>query len=151
MLAYNWILYYNSHFYLWLKKSRFFSTFSPSTSRSVFWVLTREVYKVSPLDRYHGQTLQQRVRDSNPRSCYTCQFSRLVPSTTRPTLYLRNGRDSNSRPLQWQCSILTNWTTAPNLILTHLKLHHPSLALVNKVLVELVSISYRFFVPFRTS
>ena len=25
----------------------------------------------------------------------------------------RSGRDSNSRPPQWQCGILTNWTTGP--------------------------------------
>lgn len=29
--------------------------------------------------------------------------------------FWRNRRDSNSRPLQWQCSILTNWTTAPKI------------------------------------
>ena len=27
--------------------------------------------------------------------------------------FLRNGRDSNPRPLPWQGSILTNWTTVP--------------------------------------
>ena len=29
------------------------------------------------------------------------------------TLAWRSGRDSNSRPPQWQCGILTNWTTGP--------------------------------------
>ena len=39
---------------------------------------------------------------------------------------VRTRRDSNSRPSAWQADILTNWTTNPCLILTHLKLHHPS-------------------------
>ena len=39
---------------------------------------------------------------------------------------VRTGRDSNPRPPPWQGGILTNWTTDPKLILTHLKLHHPS-------------------------
>ena len=39
---------------------------------------------------------------------------------------VRTGRDSNPRPPPWQGGILTNWTTYPKLILTHLKLHHPS-------------------------
>ena len=39
---------------------------------------------------------------------------------------VRTRRDSNPRPSAWQADILTNWTTNPNLILTHLKLHHPS-------------------------
>ena len=49
---------------------------------------------------------------------------------------LRDVRDSNPWPRPWQGRIVTNSTNIPK-ILTHLKLLHPSLALVNKVLVEL--------------
>ena len=37
-------------------------------------------YKISSF------TLSRRVRDSNPRTCYSQQFSRLPQSTTLPTL-----------------------------------------------------------------
>ena len=49
------------------------------------------------------------VRAKNSRS--------LSPSHKKDTLldvFLRCGRDSNSRPTAWQAGILTNWTTAPD-------------------------------------
>ena len=39
---------------------------------------------------------------------------------------MRTVRDSNPWTLPWQGSMITNFTNNPCLILTHLKLHHPS-------------------------
>ena len=42
---------------------------------------------------------------------WNLNLKNLIPWKT--LLLLRCGRDSNPRPLAWQASILTNWTTAP--------------------------------------
>lgn len=51
-----------------------------------------------------GVHKKKNEKESFPKGINNFSFSSLL---------LRCGRDSNPRPLAWQASILTNWTTAP--------------------------------------
>ena len=47
-------------------------------------------------------------------------FQSLALPTELPGQNWRSGRDSNPRPLAWQASVLTNWTTGPKNIMVDL-------------------------------
>ena len=78
----------------------------------------------------------RRVRDSNPRTCYSQQFSRLPQSTTLPTL---RAKDNTIRPLKKNgFSFLSQnfYISAKNFLLTfswHVHFQYPYIAVLKDI------------------
>ena len=97
------------------------------------------------LNRFHFKTKMplsghcffwRRVRDSNPRTCYSQQFSRLPQSTTLPTL---RAKDNTIRPLKKNgFSFLSQnfHITAKNFLLAlpgHVHFQYPYIAVLQDI------------------
>ena len=85
-----------------------------SISSRTYWqkIVNFQTPSHVPQKTWKQLTQTNRYKKEIPNlTTWNLNLKNLIPWKT--LLLLRCGRDSNPRPLAWQASILTNWTTAP--------------------------------------